>query len=238
MIPNPPRITVGAVLAAAGSGHRFGEKKQFRSLHRRPLFYYALRTFLDLSDFSEIVLVVPAEDLDRVRREIRSITSRKSIAVVAGGERRQDSVVRGIQALSETCDLICIHDAARPFVTANQIRNCLKVAVEYDGAIVAVPVRDTLKQVDQANRLIVKTDDRGRYWLAQTPQVFKRRLLLEALERADKKGETVTDEASLVEAIGGKVAVVEGSLLNLKVTTADDMVFTEAAYQNWKEAQA
>ncbi|MFQ6604325.1 MAG: 2-C-methyl-D-erythritol 4-phosphate cytidylyltransferase [Fidelibacterota bacterium] len=224
--------SAGVIIPAAGSGSRFGEKKQFKPLGHCPLLYYSLRTFLSVPAVREIVVVVPAADEAQTRREIRSWTTRAGVSVTAGGARRQDSVANGLAQLSPDCDVICIHDAARPFVTQADIVRCLKRCAEVPAAILATPARDTLKQVNDAGR-IKKTIDRGKIWQAQTPQCFQRSVLTEALSRAEHENRLGTDEAVLVESLGYSVVVVEGSSRNMKITTAEDweLALALTAYQ-------
>ncbi len=214
-------LKAGAVIAAAGMGNRFGEKKQFKLLGRRPLLFHTLTPFLECDDISEIVVVVPQEDLEKIKREIASFTSAKLVKVVSGGQRRQDSVLNGCNALSEKVSIIAVHDAARPFVTSELIKSTIDGCNGVDGCIAAIPSQDTVKQVkgDQ----IQKTLDRNSIWLAQTPQTFHRDILVSALQQDIDS----TDEASMVEAAGGTVVVTEGSPSNFKITTSDDWELAE-----------
>lgn len=214
---------VGAVIPAAGAGKRFGEKKQFKNIGRRPLLFKTLKPFLDCDRIAELALVVPEEDLDQVHREIKSLVGAKPVELVVGGHRRQDSVHNGVKALSADCILICIHDCVRPFVTEDLILKTINGCKHHDGCIVASKATDTIKKVNDGH--VEKTLDRNEIWLAQTPQTFHRQILLKALENADVRG---TDESMLVERIGGKISVVEGPPQNRKITNPEDWALIEA----------
>ncbi len=209
-------LKAGAVIAAAGMGNRFGEKKQFKLLGRRPLLFHTLTPFLQCRDIVEIVVVVPEEDIDNTSRELASFTSAKPVKTVAGGTRRQDSVLNGCHALSNDVEIIAVHDAARPFVTSELISATIKGCDQADGCIAALPSKDTVKQVNGDQ--IQKTLDRNSIWLAQTPQTFHRDILINALQQEME----ATDEASMVEAAGGTVVLTDGFAGNFKITTHED----------------
>ena len=213
-------LNVGAVLPAAGNGVRFGEKKQLKYLANKPLFFYALNVFLNCKEISEVVIVTNKEDVEYVNKEIQSLKTKKSIKVIAGGFRRQDSVMNGCLTLSKSVQLVTIHDIVRPFVTNNLILSTILGCKDNDGCIAALPSKDTVKEVKNLN--IVRTIDRDKIWLAQTPQTFKKNTLLDAMTNHNS-----TDEASIVEAAGGMITVTEGSIMNFKITTVDDWKLAE-----------
>lgn len=217
---------VGAVIPAAGSAERFGQKKQFKQIGRRPLLYMTLTPFLECERIAEIVVVVPLEDVERVDREIKSLAGTKSVQLVPGGERRQDSVQNGVNTLSADCDLICVHDSARPFVTEELIMKSIYGCKDYDGCVLAEKATDTIKRVNDGE--IKETLNRDAIWLAQTPQTFRREILVRALETARLNQVLGTDESALVEQIGGKVTVIEGSSKNRKITNPEDWALLEA----------
>ena len=217
----PETLKAGAVIAAAGYGKRFGEKKQFKLLGRRPLLFHTLTPFLECDDISEIVVVVPEDDLENTSRELASFTSAKPVKTVTGGAHRQDSVLNGCRALSGDVKIIAVHDAARPFVTSDLISATLNGCNAAEGCIAALPSKDTVKKVRGSQ--IQKTLDRSTVWLAQTPQTFHRDILVSALQQEME----ATDEASMVEALGGKVSVVEGPYSNFKITTKEDWTMAE-----------
>jgi len=214
-------LRVGAVVPSAGQGERFGNKKQFRPLGRRPLLFHTLTPFLKCDDIAEIVVVIPEEDLEMISRELASFTSAKPVKTVAGGSQRQISVLNGCLALSDNVEIIAVHDAARPFVTPELISATIAGCNEADGCIAALPSKDTVKEVSENN--IHRTIDRDSIWLAQTPQTFHKDILINALQQ----DMVATDEASMVEATGGTVVVTEGFAGNFKITTREDWQLAE-----------
>jgi len=228
---------VGVVLPAAGKGRRFGEAKQFRLLGKRPLLFHALRPFLEEACVHEVVVVVPQEMVGQTERELSSLTQAKTIHVVPGGPRRQDSVYQGVKILSSLCNLVCIHDAARPFLTPRMIQETVAACQDFDGAVVAVPSRDTVKQVDKLTYRIRTTLPRETIWLAQTPQTFHRQPLKKALHQAEESGLMVTDEAMLLEELGYSLTIVEGSPMNVKITTPEDWGLAQYYYQQQRSTE-
>ena len=214
-------LRVGAVVPSAGQGKRFGNKKQFRPLGRRPLLFHTLTPFLKCDDIAEIVVVIPEEDLEMISRELASFTSAKPVKTVAGGSQRQISVLNGCLALSDNVEIIAVHDAVRPFVTPELISATIAGCDDADGCIAAIPSKDTVKQVSENN--IQSTIDRNSIWLAQTPQTFHKDILINALQQ----DMIATDEASMVEAAGGKVMVTEGFTGNFKITNSEDWQLAE-----------
>jgi len=214
-------LRVGAVIPSAGQGERFGNKKQFKLLGRRPLLFHTLTPFLKCDDIAEIVVVIPEEDLETISRELASFTSAKPVKTVAGGTHRQISVLNGCLALSANVEIIAVHDAVRPFVTPELISATIAGCDDADGCIAAIPSKDTLKQVSNNN--IQSTIDRNSIWLAQTPQTFHKDILINALQQ----DMIATDEASMVEATGGTVLVTEGFAGNFKITTSEDWKLAE-----------
>ena len=211
---------VSVIIPAAGAGSRFGEEKQFKLLGGRPLLFYSLQPFLESSIIQEVIVVVPGNQTTSIQRDLTSISAGKPITVIAGGVRRQDSVENGVSASSSSANLICIHDAVRPFVTENMIANSISACENYDGAVVALPSRDTVKLSN--NGLVKETLDRKFIWLAQTPQTFNKDKLVVAFDNADQNDIIATDEAALMEAMGFSIALVEGHPTNFKITTQDD----------------
>ncbi|MEE8437321.1 MAG: 2-C-methyl-D-erythritol 4-phosphate cytidylyltransferase [Candidatus Neomarinimicrobiota bacterium] len=221
-------MKISAIIPAAGTGSRFGGEKQLKLLGRRPLLFHTIQPFLALDEISEIVVSVPADHIKQLERELHSFTSSKPIKVVGGGERRQDSVFEGLKAADENSELILIHDAVRPFVSRAVIQEAVEACKFHDAVVVALPAKDTIKQV--MGNQIIATLPRNEIWLAQTPQVFMRSVLKEALELAQKQGIEGTDEAVLAERLGYQVGIIKGSPLNIKITTAEDWIFAEAIY--------
>lgn len=214
--------TVGAVIVGAGRAERMGGlDKVFAPLDGRPLLAHSIAAFAASRQIQFIVVVLNEENLERGRALVQESRWRKVTAVIPGGERRQDSVRAGLMALPP-CDLVAVHDAARPLVTTELIRRGIEVATVTGAAIAAVPVKDTIKRVGDGGR-VLETPPRDMLWAAQTPQVARRETLERAYAYADRRGLTVTDEAGLLEAIGADVTVFTGSYHNLKVTTPDDL---------------
>jgi len=222
-------MNITAVIPAAGSGERFGGKKQLKNLGGRPLLYHTLQPFVRSGLINEIIVVVSKGDVDQVNRELRSMISTKPVKVVVGGNSRQVSVHNGLAATDESSELICVHDAVRPFVSEDLIEKAANACSEHDGVIVAQSSTDTIKRIMENQ--ILETIPRKTIWRAQTPQIFLKRALQEALELAEAEGIQGTDEASLLERIGYQVGFVEGSSLNIKITTEEDWVFAEAIYR-------
>ncbi len=228
-----PLGAIGLILAA-GRGVRLGESapaegKAFLPILGRPMLYWSLRAFEASYAITAVAVVAPPGEEGRAR-EVASTSGTKVRAVVAGGAQRQDSLGAGLSALMEMADddpLVAVHDAARPLVRANDISRVVHAARRKGAAILAVPVKDTIKVVGEDER-IDATPDRGTLWIAQTPQVGRASLLRAGLARAKAGGTVSTDEANLLESLGMRVSVVLGDFTNIKVTTADDVIVAEA----------
>ena len=228
-------MKVSAIIPAAGSGERFGEEKQFRLLSGRPLFFHALKLFLQSDYIDEIILVVPSANVDSTYRDALSIAAGKPLKVVSGGTRRQDSVKNGIDVIDSASKLVCIHDAARPFVTEDLIHRSILTCEFFDGVVVGIPSKDTVKVAE--NGLVKATLEREKIWLAQTPQCFHKNKLIQALDNAETENLTGTDESALMEAMGFSIKLVDGDPNNFKITTKDDWRQAEiAAIQKVQEA--
>ena len=218
-------MKVSAIIPAAGSGERFGEEKQFKLLSGRPLLFHTLKLFLQSDYIDEIIVAVPSANVDSTHRDVLSMSAGKPVKVVAGGTRRQDSVKNGIDVSDSDSTLVCIHDAARPFVTENLIQRSISACEFADGAVVGIPSKDTVKFSE--NGLVKETLDREKIWLAQTPQCFHKNKLLQALYYAETENLTGTDESALMEAMGFSIKLVEGDSNNFKITTKDDWIRAE-----------
>ena len=220
---------VAAIIVAAGQSRRMGgDDKLWAPLagsdgRRRPLLAHTLIAFQRCPAMAQTVVVVAEASFERAEQLIRDEAFNARGAVVVGGARRQDSVRAGLEAL-DGCSWVVVHDGARPLVTSQVIERGLAEAQETGASCCAIRVADTVKESDGAGR-IVRTLDRSRLWLAQTPQTFRYDLLMEAHRRAE--GEA-TDDAALVEALGVKVRLFEGSRRNIKVTTPEDLALAEA----------
>ncbi len=199
--------------------------KAFLSVLGEPILLRAVRPFEACADVHRLVVVVPEELRARAEEMLGSLT--KLEAVIAGGPERTHSVFRALQAIPRgVADILLIHDGVRPFVTPEEIARVIARAREKGAAILAVPLAETVKEVE--GERIVSTLDRGRLYLAQTPQAFRATILREAYERAMREGIVATDDAALVERCGWPVVIVEGSVRNLKITWPEDLLVAEA----------
>ena len=222
--------SVVAVIPAAGLGTRMGGNipKQYLTLGNLPLLVYSLQVFQQIEGIDEVILSVPASDLEYCYREIvKPFGLEKVTQVVAGGTRRQDSVRNGLAAISDRPDGVLVHDGVRPFIDQHMVKNVIDCAGQTGAAVVAMPIHDTVKRVDSSG-IIQETLKREELWQIQTPQVFRYDWLVEAHQRAQQHQWDVTDDAALIERMGYPVSVVEGSCFNIKVTKLDDLVFGEA----------
>ena len=222
--------SVVAVIPAAGLGIRMGGNtpKQYLSLGGMPLLVYSLKVFQHLECIREVILSVPASDVDYCWREIvKPFGLEKVTQVVAGGSRRQDSVRNGLEAISDQPDGVLVHDGVRPFIDQQIVRNVIDCAGQTGAAVVAMPIHDTVKRVNHSG-IIQETLKREELWQIQTPQVFRYDWLVEAHNQAELHQWDVTDDAALIERMGYPVSVVEGSCFNIKMTKPDDLVLGEA----------
>jgi 2-C-methyl-D-erythritol 4-phosphate cytidylyltransferase len=218
---------VSALIVAAGAGRRFGSAKQFALLGGISVLERSLDALAGHPEVDEIVLVLPAgEGGARYRKRWSKI-----VAVVRGGEKRQDSVIRGFARLdSGPADIVLVHDAVRPLVSREVITRVIAKAKECGAAVAAVPVEDTIKEA--AGGVVVRTLERDGLQRIQTPQAFSREVFVGALRQARKEGFYGTDEAALVERTGHPVAVVPGDRRNIKITTAADLKIAEALLED------
>ena len=215
--------TVGALILAAGSSQRMqGIDKTFAPILDKPLILHTLSVFLDCPDIDKIVLVMPESNLKRGRELVEEQAGTSSVTVCAGGDRRQDSAARGLEALGP-CNLVAVHDGARPCISQETLRNAIKDARQYGNAVVANPVNDTVKRADSEG-YISDAVSRDGLWAMQTPQVFPYEILRRAYREVSQD---VTDDASMVERLGIKVRLTPGSPTNLKVTTPTDLQMAE-----------
>ena len=217
-----------AIITAAGSGRRFGEAKQFKKLHGKPLYQYSLDIFMQSRLFDEIILVIPKSNQQKVQKEIKRKYG-SQVGLVIGGPDRQDSVKNAIQNSNPNIDLVVIHDAARPFITTTLIEECILACETSDGAIIAMQPHDTIKF--SKDNVVEKTIDRSNIWMAQTPQAFNKQKILEAYSSREFDDLIVTDESSLMEKLGYKIMIVPGAEKNFKITTLEDWKRAEATLQ-------
>ncbi len=202
--------------------------KQFLALGGLPLLVHALRVLEASSAIHGVILAVPQTEREYCLDQVVVPHGFKKVSkIVAGGEHRQDSVRHALAEVDRETEIVLVHDAVRPFLTERMVREVIEQAAKHGAAIVAIPVRDTVKQVG-ADGAIERTVDRRHLWLAQTPQAFRRDWLEEAHRKAKLEAIQATDDAHLVELLGRRVALVEGSGENIKVTRPEDMIIAEA----------
>ena len=214
----------GAVIVAAGTASRMGGiDKVMAPLRGEPMIARTVRTFQNCDAISEIVIVTREDLILPITGLCREMPKVK--AVVCGGKSRQESVARGLNALSDKVKLAAIHDGARPLVTWEVIDRAVRAANTYGAAAPAIPVKDTIKVVE--GRIVKNTPDRATLFAVQTPQVFDFDLLRGALKKAEADGAAVTDDCSAVERMGMSVKIVEGDERNIKVTTPIDLKIAE-----------
>jgi 2-C-methyl-D-erythritol 4-phosphate cytidylyltransferase len=215
-----------AIIVAAGRGERMGAgaPKAFLAVAGVPMLVHSARAFDAAASVSAIAVVVPADRIDEARAMLRGL--QKPVTVVAGGERRQDSVRRGLDAVPGDFDgVVLVHDAARPLVDVALIDLVAAVAGRAGAAIPVLPVADTIKRIEDG--IVRATVDRAALSAAQTPQGFDIAVLREAYDVAERDGTPLTDEAMAVEHIGRPVRAVPGSARNRKITTPDDLAWAE-----------
>ena len=214
----------GVVIVAAGTGSRMnmGINKQFIKLEGKEIIAYTIEKFYNNSNIEDIVVVVKEDESEFFKKEILDKYNFKNIKIAVGGKERPDSVYNGLKLLDEKCDVVLIHDGARPFVSDKIIDKSIEEAKEHKAIVVGVPVKDTIKVIDN-DKNIVDTPNRSVLWAVQTPQTFDYNILIDAYKDAFKNKFYGTDDAMLVERIGYKVKMLEGSYNNIKITTQEDL---------------
>lgn len=213
---------IGVIVVAAGRGTRMGtaESKQYLMLEDKPIIIHTLEAFDRHPLISQIVLVTGEQDVDRCQAWIAEYGMQGHIQVIAGGAERQHSVYQGLLQLSTPW--VLVHDGVRPFVAGEHITACCEAVKAYGAAVLAVPVKDTIKQAEEQD-WVASTLDRRLLWSIQTPQAFRLEDLLAAHEQAEAEGFVGTDDSMLVERLGIRVKLVEGDYRNIKLTTPEDL---------------
>ena len=218
-----------AIIVAAGEGRRVGAgiSKVYLPIGGRALLLRTLDQFSRAKTVNNVIVVIAERDLERCRSLLGSDPQarKQSWILQTGGSSRQESVNRGLKKISSECDVVVIHDGARPFVSAELIDRVIDEVSTRKAVVVGVPVRDTIKVIS-GDRQILSTPRRDRLWEIQTPQAFERRLILEAHKAA--ADQDATDDASLVERLGKPVYVIDGERTNIKITLPEDLLFAEA----------
>jgi 2-C-methyl-D-erythritol 4-phosphate cytidylyltransferase len=221
---------IAAILPAAGMGTRMGgdTPKQFLELDGAPILLHTLRRLASCEVITDIILATRADEIARLEDLCKQEKFRQPIRVVKGGATRQESVAAALEHVSDSTELVAVHDGVRPFVAREQVLRVIEEARKRGAAILGIPAMDTIKEVKRASlpedvALITATIPRERVVLAQTPQVFRTKLLKEAFAKAAADQVTASDEAGLVERLGHEVHVVHGSERNIKITKPADM---------------
>ncbi|MGE7186650.1 2-C-methyl-D-erythritol 4-phosphate cytidylyltransferase [Peribacillus sp. NPDC006672] len=214
------------VIPAAGQGKRMkaGKNKLFIELSGIPIIVYTLRVFEEDPDCRGIILSINPAEKDYFSQLISTYGLKKVRKLVMGGKERQQSVYNGLQHAGE--EIILVHDGARPFIDLGQISELTTAASLHGGAVIAVPVKDTIKKA--ANKKVLETVERSSLWAVQTPQAFRVSILKRAYEAAEAEAFLGTDDASLLERINEQVVIIEGNYDNIKITTQEDLYFAEA----------
>ncbi len=218
-----------AIILAAGKGRRMnaGINKQFMLLNNKPLLAHTLEAFNNCKAIDNIILVVNSEELQICRKQIIDAYGFDKVdKLICGGSERQQSVFNGIMELNENCGIVAIHDGARPIISEDIIERCIEGAKVFGAVSAGMPIKETIKILNE-ECLVEYTPERGKVWITQTPQAFRPDIIRKAHERAALEGVSSTDDAFLVEHMGIKVRMIEGSYDNIKVTTPEDMIIAE-----------
>lgn len=214
----------GVIIVAAGTGSRMKANinKQFIKLNDKEIITYTIEKFYNNKNINDIVIVVKEDEVEFFKKEILVKYNFNNIKIAYGGKERQDSVYNGIKVLDKNCKYVLVHDGARPFVNEDIINRSLEEVQKYKSVVVGVPVKDTIKVVNN-NNYIVDTPNRSTLWSVQTPQTFDYSVIKRAYEDAFDNNFYGTDDAMLVERIGYTVKMIYGSYNNIKVTTPEDI---------------
>lgn len=223
------KINASAIIVAAGSGKRMNSKiaKQFIEIKNKPVVAYSIEKFENTESVSEIVIVTGKNDIDFIKNNIiKKYNYKKVKAVVEGGAERQNSVYNGLKLVDKKTDIVLIHDGVRPFVKIEEIESLIKETMVFKACVLGVKVKDTIKLCDE-NGFVKDTPRRELLWSAQTPQSFTYELIMEAHKKAVSEGFLGTDDSMLVERMGQKIKMLEGSYENIKITTPEDLLIAE-----------
>lgn len=224
---------ISVVIPAAGMGKRMESSinKQFLLINDKPILAHTIEKFCNEEYIDEIILVAREDEVKTCRELIIDKYGYKKVnKVIAGGNERRDSVYNGLREVNKNCDIVIVHDGARPFVSSESIVNSIEGAIRDKACVVGVPVKDTIKIIDE-NYNIIDTPKRDRLWAVQTPQTFSYKLLVEAYEQSIKEGYEATDDSMIVEKMGYKVKMIMGGYDNIKITTPEDLKLGEVIYK-------
>jgi 2-C-methyl-D-erythritol 4-phosphate cytidylyltransferase len=221
------------ILPAAGRSSRFKdkEKKPFANLDGRAVWLRSAELFISRPDVVQCLLVIAKDDEELVKRRYGANLAFMNVQLVQGGAERFESVANALAQVKPEADFVAVHDAVRPCLTAEMVSAVFAEAEKTGAVLLAVPVNDTLKQVD-ANHKVQSTVSRKGLWLAQTPQIFRREWLVEAYAKRSQLGKDITDDAQLVEAAGHAVHVMEGAATNVKITSKSDLALADAVLKS------
>ncbi|HXX53512.1 MAG TPA: 2-C-methyl-D-erythritol 4-phosphate cytidylyltransferase [Thermodesulfovibrionales bacterium] len=216
-----------AIVPGAGLGKRFGPdtNKPFHVLLGKPLIVWTLEVFEFIDEVHEVIPVLKESDLETGIEMFERYGLSKVRRIAPGGRERQDSVYNALKLLKDSDDIVLIHDGARPLINSGTVKNALQGIAGFDGVVVGVPVKDTIKEV--ADNVVKRTLKREVLWAIQTPQVFIQKSLVKAYRAAMEEKFYSTDDAALIERSGGKVRIILGSYSNIKVTTPEDIPLAE-----------
>lgn len=222
---------VSVIFPAAGQGKRMGLgfNKIFTEISGNPILIQTLLAFSRCESVDELIVVVDINEMDIIRKVLNKVPKLKPFKLVAGGSERQYSVYNGLMAINPDTDIVLVHDAARPLISKTVIQNVINEAMISGSAVCAVPVKDTIAETNDLG-FIDNVPDRNKVWAVQTPQGFKKEILIKAHQKAQEDNFLGTDEASLVRRIPHPVKLVMGDYNNLKVTTPTDLIIAEMLF--------
>ena len=216
---------ISAIITAAGSSQRMNKKipKQFLKINGKMILEMTLDVFQSIDEIKEFILVIREEDKKFVENFIKEKKYR-DITIAIGGDSREKSTYNGLNKVSDKCDLVISHDGARPFITREKILEAINSIGDFDGLVVSVAAKDTIKYVD-SDMKVVNTPNRAHLYMAQTPQVFKYSSIKDVYKLVFDEKIKVTDDSSLLEIVGKKVKIINGDYTNIKITTQEDLLF-------------
>lgn len=221
------------IIVAAGKGKRMKSaiNKQYLEINKKPILAITLEKFQN-SNIDDIILVLNEKEVEYCKENVLGKYNFSKVKfIINGGKTRQESVYNGLKSVSKETLNILIHDGARPFITKEMINKAILMLDKYPAMVFGVPVKDTIK-ISNQDMYIDNTPERNKLWSIQTPQIFKYNLILRAYDNAYKENIEGTDDSSLVEKIGERVKIIEGSYNNIKITTPEDVKFAKILYED------
>ena len=230
-------MKTAAIITAGGIGKRMGAglPKQYLEVAGKSIIVHTIERFVGLQGVRQVIVTVPPGDETSFAADILApFALNEMVTVVAGGAKRQDSVANGLAAVADDVEIVLIHDGVRPFIKRDVIQRAIETARDKGACVVAMPLKETIKRVDE-NMCLAETVDRSVLWGAQTPQVFRFDIIREAFEKAAREGFYGTDDTMLVERLGHPVSIVEGDYHNIKITTTEDLAIAEAIAKSWSD---